>query len=751
MKFTRICLCFAILMLLSCKDGTSSSIFQASSGEASDAFLKSITIKADDNLVSLDSVFKPSLYRYEATVPYKTQNIKLESIPNSTSSSFSISPENIELEKKAGATSVCVITVTSSNKSVKHRYVVQLNRAIPSKEVRAASLILSYEDGKVIPLNEAFYSGRLEYTANISETFNGALKLKAFPYSSFATALEVTKNATEATIKLEVEVKAEDDSVESKKYSVNVTKVKQFSSEDASDLSIISISYKGKYAEYDGKTNSYILYAPLQDSESDIKTALKIKTYAEHELSDFDHTQTLATTEGAKKLYIINVHNKDGKNRNYKLIIVRGEKLIEGKSNNASLARIEFITDNSDINPIDCTKDRRDVYSVSIGKKIGSVQVLAVATDDKATVSISPQTSTPINIDEEKEFVITVMAENGFEKRYVVKVLKSLNAFVRVLSEKKTIKKADLPYLNEKQKLNYMFTGAFSSEEVEIFPYEIGMYEVNYKLWYDVRTWAEAQGYRFNNKGCQGEDTGKLEKGMKTFPKEGVAPTTEKQYNPVTGISHRDAIVWCNAYSEMYDLQPVYYFDGKVFKDATLFKRKKVETTNNQFLIYDYYYADTVTKDTNANGYRLPTMVEWEVAARGGDAEKQEWNYAFPGVKGFEDGKFLSDDKDYGFKVLADYAWTFYNSQNKTHDVGNKRANSLGIYDMAGNVYEICEEVKKFENPGDSLDARYNMFIKGGSYKISGLFPFTPSYLQDVYYTETKSSDFGLRLAKTVK
>ncbi len=751
MKHAWVCLFFAIFAFLSCKGGASNPIFQSSSGEESDAFLKSISIKADDEQISLNSTFKSDLFKYEANVPYKTQSVKLEATANNSSASVIVSPKNIEIEKIAGASALCSITVTSSNKEIKHRYFVQINRAIASKEKRAASLVLSYDNGKVIPLNEAFYSGRFEYTANISEDFNGSLKLNAFPYSAFATSQEVSKVATEAVTKLEVEVKAEDDTVLPQKYSVTVSKEKKFSNEEASDLSIIYVSYKGKYAEYDGKTNSYVLSVPLSDAESEIKKALEIKTYAEHELSDFATSQTLEAIEGAKKLYIINVHNKEGKNRNYKLFLIREESMAEGKSNNADLARIEFITDSSEIKPIDCTKNISDVYNIPVNKRINTIQVVAIAADEKATINITPQMPTPINVDEQKDFVIVVRAENGTEKRYVVKALKSLSVLVKVLNEKQKFAKNDLAYLTEKQKENSMFTGAFYSSEVEVSPYEIGMYEVNYKLWYDVRKWAELQGYRFNNKGCQGEDTGKLLEGMKTFPKEGVVPTPEKQYNPVTGISHRDAIVWCNAYSEMYDMQPVYYFDNKVLRDATLFKRVKVETTNNQYIIYDYYYADMATKDTLANGYRLPSTIEWELASRGGDAEKEEWNYAFPGVKGFQDGKSLINNSNYAWASLADYAWSFNNAQNKTHDVGEKKPNSLGIYDMAGNVYEICEEVKKFENPKDSLDPKYNTFMKGGSYEVSGLFPFTSAYFQDVYYTETKKSDFGFRLARTVK
>ncbi|MDR1811565.1 MAG: formylglycine-generating enzyme family protein [Candidatus Fibromonas sp.] len=66
--------------------------------------------------------------------------------------------------------------------------------------------------------------------------------------------------------------------------------------------------------------------------------------------------------------------------------------------------------------------------------------------------------------------------------------------------------------------------------------------------------------------------------------------------------------------------------------------------------------------------YRLPTLDEWEYAARGGTNSK---GYKYSG----------SNDID-------DVAWYEKNSSNKTHIVGTKQANELGIYDMSGNVIE---------------------------------------------------------------
>ncbi len=258
--------------------------------------------------------------------------------------------------------------------------------------------------------------------------------------------------------------------------------------------------------------------------------------------------------------------------------------------------------------------------------------------------------------------------------------------------------------------------------QTNVKPFRLAMYETSYNTWYEVLKWAENKEfdkYTIVNRGAEGQYGGIGSETNMNPNGEGAEPKLVEM--PVTSLTWRDAMVWCNALSEMKNLKPVYYTDASFeipIRNSTGPSSTKLE----DYLIIPGQ-VDNPYVDENANGFRLPYVKEWEYAAR-----KRPDATAISGrnVSGDDSGAMFSptaieEMNEISFpisKIYENYIWWRKNSAGeakltasglddttanlktltgnnsigtfRTHLSGGKLPNHLGFYDMSGNIPEWC-------------------------------------------------------------
>ena len=240
------------------------------------------------------------------------------------------------------------------------------------------------------------------------------------------------------------------------------------------------------------------------------------------------------------------------------------------------------------------------------------------------------------------------------------------------------------------------YTPSFFNEEREVCDLEVCKYQTTQNMWMEV-----------------------MENNPSYF---------KGERRPVEKVSWWDALEYCNRLSLKYGLQPVYDLSQK---------NKGILKINQPGGKTEYPNLADFSK---TEGFRLPTEVEWEWFARGGEIAIQ-------------DGTF--NMRYAGSNNIDEVAWYGKNSGKQTHDVGTKKTNQLGLYDCSGNVWEWCYDTSGPGYISEKISYIYDETkggrrLRGGSHVHNDTFSGSGLFYRSYDVNGSKVSVSGFRIVRTI-